>query len=122
MKTQINLTTSCCDLDRFASRGELLVLLGTDGIELTCFEDDVRGIVPTERVTGLHMSCLPYWVDFWRGDRAACLREFDDAETVRAVFGGETPDALLAHYRRDLQHAQQYEAEYMVFQKSFQSL
>lgn len=36
MKTQINLTTSCCDLDRFASRDVLLDLLEDDGIELTC--------------------------------------------------------------------------------------
>ncbi len=115
MKTQINLTTSCCDLDRFASQSVLTDLLENDGIELTCFEDDVRNIVPAERVTGLHMSCLPYWLDFWRGDRAACLREFDDAETMRAVFGGETPDALLAHYRKDLAHARRYGVEYMVF-------
>lgn len=115
MKTQINLTTSCCDLDRFASQSVLTGLLENDGIELTCFEDDARGIVPVERVTGLHMSCLPYWLDLWRGDRAACLREFDDAETVRATFGGDTPDALLAHYRKDLAHAQRYGAEYLVF-------
>ena len=115
MKTQINLTTSCCDLDRFASRGDLIDLLEDDGIELTCFVEDGRGIVPAERVTGLHMNCLPYWLDFWRGDRAACLAEFDDAETVRAVFGGETPDALLTHYRKDLAHAKRCRAEYTVF-------
>ena len=115
MKTQVNLTTTCCDLDRFASCGELLDLLQGDGIELTCYEDDVRGIVPADRVTGLHMSCLPYWFDFWRGDRKACLEEFDDAKTVRAVFGGETPDALIRHYRKDLEHAREYGAEYLVF-------
>ena len=86
MKTQINLTTSCCDLDRFASRRELLDLLGTDGIELTCFEEDARGIVPAERVTGLHMSCLPYWVELWHGNLPACVDEFDNLETVRAVY------------------------------------
>ena len=115
MKTQINLTTSCCDLDRFASRDVLLDLLEDDGIELTCFEDDVRGVVPAERVTGLHMSCLPYWLDFWRGDRKACIHELDNIETVRAVFGGETPDALRLRYQKDLEHARQYGAEYLVF-------
>ena len=115
MKTQINLTTSCCDLDRFASRDVLLDLLGDDGIELTCYEDDIRNIVPVSRVIGLHMSCQPYWLDFWRGDRAACLRELDNAETIRAIFGGETPDALIAHDRRDLAHVKHYGAEYMVF-------
>ena len=42
MKTQINLTTCSCDLDRFASQRELYDLLGDDGIELTCFEDGLR--------------------------------------------------------------------------------
>ena len=115
MKTQINLTTSCCDLDRFASQSVLTELLGNDGIELTCYEEDARNIVPADRVTGLHMSCLPYWFDFWRGNREACFREFDNAETVREVFGGETPDALIRHYRKDLDHARKYGAEYLVF-------
>ncbi len=115
MKTQINLTTSSCDLDRFASRSELFELLGGDGIELTCFEEDARGIVPAERVTGLHMSCLPYWVELWHGNLSACVDEFDDLETVRAVFGGDTPDALLRHYRKDLENARRYGVEYVVF-------
>ncbi len=115
MKTQINLTTSACDLDRFASRQDLLDLLEGDGIELTCFEEDSRGIVPEERVTGIHMNCLPCWVDFWRGDMDACVREFDDPATVRAVFGGDRPEALLRHYRRDLAAAKRYGAEYVVF-------
>ncbi len=115
MKTQINLTTSACDLDRFASRQDLLDLLEGDGIELTCFEEDSRGIVPEERVTGIHMNCLPCWVDFWRGDTAACLREFDDRETLEAVFGGREPGTLLTRYRRDLEQAERYGAEYVVF-------
>ena len=115
MKTQINLTTSFCDLDRYASQAQLMELLGDEGIELTCYEDDVRGIVPKERVTGLHMNCLPYWYELWQGNLDACIREFDDIETVRAVFGGVTPDAILRHYRKDLEHARDYGAEYLVF-------
>jgi sugar phosphate isomerase/epimerase len=115
VKTQINLTTCSCDLDRFASQRELYDLLGDDGIELTCFEDDVRGVVPKDRVTGLHMSCLPYWVELWRGNLDTCIREFDDLGTVCAVFGGDTPDALLRHYQRDLENAARYGVEYMVF-------
>ena len=115
MKTQINLTTDACDLDRFASQAELLALLEGEGIELTCYGEDTRGVVPKDRVTGIHMRCLPYWVEFWRGNLPACIREFDDVGTVRAVFGGETPEALLKHYRRDLELAKRYGAEYLVF-------
>ena len=84
MKTQINLTTTSCDLDRFASQKELLELLADDGIELTCYDEDARGIVPAGRVRGLHMNCLPYWVEFWRGNLDACIKEYDDRETVCA--------------------------------------
>ena len=38
MKTQINLTTSFLDLERFGSRDDLLDLLEGDGIELMCYE------------------------------------------------------------------------------------
>ena len=51
MKTQINLSTDPYDLARFASRAELLDLLEGDGIELSLYGDDTRGIVPPERVT-----------------------------------------------------------------------
>ena len=115
MKTLINLTTDPCDLDRFASREELLALLEEDGIELSCYGEDTRGIVPPECVKGLHMNCLPFWLDFWRGDRAACLKELGDDQTIRSVFGGETPDALLRRYHKDLLNARRYGAEYVVF-------
>ena len=105
MKTLINLSTDPSDMNRFASREDLLTLLEGDGIELACYGEDTRGIVPQERVTGLHMNCLPYWLDFWHGDRAACLKEFGDEQTIRSVFGGETPDALLGHYQKDLLNA-----------------
>ena len=115
MKTQINLTTTSCDLDRFASRQELLKLLEGDGIELSCYEEDQRGIIPKERVIGLHMNCLPYWVELWRGNLKACVDEYDNIETLRLVFGGDSPDSLLKHYQRDLLNAKKYGAEYMVF-------
>lgn len=116
MKTQFNLTTSACDLDRFADREALLKLMrGFDGVELMCFEEDTRGIVPKERVTGLHMKCLTYWLDFWEGNLDACVRELDSMENVRRMYGGDTREALLAHYRRDLESAKKYGAEYVVF-------
>lgn len=116
MKTQFNLTTSACDLDRFESRAALERLLdGFDGVELMCFEDDARGILPPGRVTGLHMNCLTYWLDFWRGDLDACARELGSVENVRAVYGGDTREALLARYRRDLENAKKYGAQYVVF-------
>ena len=116
MKTQFNLTTCACDLDRFEDQQALLRLMhGFDGVELMCFEDDARGIVPRERVIGLHMNCLTYWLDFWEGKLDACVQELDSMENVRRMYGGDTREALLAHYRRDLENAKKYGVEYVVF-------
>lgn len=116
MKTQFNLTTDSCDLDRYRDRADFCAALdGFDGVELMWFGEDTRGIVPPERVVGLHMRCAPYWLDFWRGDLAACRRELDSDETIVSVYGGLTPDALVKHYRAELARAERYGAEYVVF-------
>ncbi len=114
MKTQINL--SCpYDLDRFSGRAELYDLLGEDGVELSFYGEDARGILPPGRVTGLHLNCPPYWLDFYRGDLNACLREYGDEEAVRAAYGGLAPEALVEGYRRGLANAERFGAEYVVF-------
>lgn len=119
MKTQINMTTSFTDMDRFPDRAAFLDLLqGFDGVELMCFEPDERQIIPPERVIGLHMACPPYWVDFFNGDLDACRRVMDSDENIIAAFGGLEPDALLGHFRRELEHAKEYGAEYLVFHVS----
>lgn len=119
MKTQINMTTSASDLERFPDREAFLELIGDfDGVELMCFEQDERQIIPKERVIGLHMACPNCWVDFWNGDLSACRKVMDSDENIRAVFGGLEPEALLAHFRRELAHARDYGAEYVVFHAS----
>lgn len=119
MKIQINMTDSFSDMDRFASGEELLELLEDfDGIELMAFEDKGCGKIPADRVTGIHTCSYPFWYDFWTGDRERCLAELGDEETVRAYYGGTSPDALLEHYRRDILSAGRYGAEYMVFHVS----
>ena len=121
MKTLFNLSTSVYDLDRFASREELLSLideLGFDGVELLACDDDPRGIVPVERVTGQHMIYFPYWVDFYRGDEQALLREFGSLEECERVYGGTDKRALIERFRADFRLAEHYGAEYVVFHVS----
>ena len=119
MKTQFNITTSACDLDRFSDRAAFLELLdGFDGVELMCFEEDFRGIIPREKVVGLHLVCPNYWLDFWNEDMTACLQEYETMENVRACYGGDTRAALLDRFRGDLENAKRYGAEYVVFHVS----
>lgn len=121
MKTQFNLTTSTYDLDRFPSREALLSLIeefGFDGVELLACDDDPRGIVPRERVVGQHMLYYPYWLDFYRGDERALLREFGSLDVCENVYGGSTKRALVEQVRADFAKAEAYGAEYAVFHVS----
>ena len=119
MKTMFNLTTSSDDMDRFLSREDLLKLMqGFDGVELMQFEEDSRGLIPKERVIGLHMGYFPYWLDFWRGNEDALIKEFDSRETWERMYGGKDRSVLLDRFRQDLAWAHHYHAEYVVFHVS----
>ncbi|MDO4572268.1 MAG: TIM barrel protein [Clostridia bacterium] len=123
MKTVFNLTTCPEDLDRFSDTAALLRHMeGFDGLELLCCDEDLRGVVPPERVIGVHMCYFPYWLDFWRGDTAACLAEFGTRAAMEAYYGGAGPEALLARFSRDLDAARRYGAEYLVFHVSDASI
>lgn len=116
MKTQFNITTSSCDLDRYASREEFLAVLeGFDGVELMVCGEDTRGIIRPEDVVGLHMSSFYYWLDFWKGDWERCMQEFGAPDAAYAYYGGTTRQALIDRFRTDLQNAKHYGAEYMVY-------
>lgn len=116
MKIQFNLTTSWDDMRRFQSRDELLDLMrGFDGVELMHFDEDERGIIPPERVIGLHMNYFPCWLDFWNGNEDAVLREFGSMENAHQAYGGCDRSAILNRFRQDLKNAHRWGAEYVVF-------
>ena len=121
MKTLTNLTTSAYDLDRFPSRDALLSFLkefSLDGVELLACDPDPRGIVPSTCVVGQHMLYYPYWLDFYRGDEAALVREFGSLDVCEAVYGGSTKRALVERIRADFANAEAIGAEYVVFHVS----
>lgn len=119
MKMMFNLTTSSEDLDRFGTRQDLMDLMdGFDGVELMQFEEDNRGILPGEHVIGLHMNYFPFWFDFWKENMQAVLAELDSFENKIRVYGGMNRKAILNRYRKDLEYAHQWGAEYVVFHVS----
>ena len=116
MKRTFNLTTYSDDLDRYADRADLLhALRGFDGVELMHCGEDARGVVPPDRVVGVHLCYFPYWYDFYTGDIGACLRELGSMDAVRALYGGEDREALVDAFRRDIAQARTEGAEYVVF-------
>jgi len=121
MKTLMNLTTSTYDLDRFPSREALLSFLeefALDGVELLACDPDPCELVPASLVVGQHMLYYPYWLDFYRGDEAALIREFGSLDVCESVYGGSTKRALVDHVRVDFANAERYKAEYVVFHVS----
>lgn len=116
MKTMFNLTTSSDDMERFPSKEDLLDLMcGFDGVELMQFEEDSREIIPRERVIGFHMGYFPCWLDFWKGNEAALLKEFDLPENWEKIYGGKDRNVILERFCKDLEWAHYYGAEYVVF-------
>ena len=119
MKRTFNLTTYTDDLDRYRDRDDLISALdGFDGVELMHCGPDVRGVVPSEKIVGVHLIFFPYWYDFYTGDMACCVRSLGSSEAVRALYGGDAPDALIEAYRRDIARARAEGAEYVVFHVS----
>ncbi len=120
MKITVNMTTSPDDVDRFESVKDTERLLrGFDGVELMYWGEDERHVIPEDRIVGFHMSYHANWLDFWRQDEAALIREYDDLETCRACYGGTLdPNRLVEEFRRDYALARRFGAEYMVYHMS----
>ena len=119
MKRTFNLTTYSEDLDRYRDRADLLSALdGFDGLELMHCGEDCRDVVPPEKIVGVHLIFYPYWYDFCTGDLAACEQSLGSMDAVCTLYGGDTPDALVSAYRRDIDLARAQGAEYVVFHVS----
>ncbi|MCF0121218.1 MAG: TIM barrel protein, partial [Oscillospiraceae bacterium] len=116
MKTLFNQTTSSFDMERYSSREHFLSTLdGFDGVELMYIDEDTRGIVPKDKVVGLHMTFPTYWLDFWRGEFDCVEWEFSTLENAYKSYGGRDRTSLINMIRSEYAHAVDYGAEYMVF-------
>ena len=122
MLISTNITNTDMDLERYRDADDLRRFLddfGLDGLELMpmagCWE---LYRLPPERITGVHLPFYTSWLDLWRGDENALLREYGTWENVRAVFGGDGPDCVLDMLRVALDFAGSVGARYVVFHVS----
>lgn len=121
MKKIMNITTYVEDLDRFADRGDLVEFYrghGLDGLEILESGEDVRGVIHREDVLGVHLKYYSAWMDLWTGNRERLLEEFGSLEVCRQVYGGDTREALVRAYEKNVAFAAAVEPEYMVFHVS----
>lgn len=115
-----NITNSIYDLERFADESDLRSFCkkhGLNGLELLTVEDLSLGIIPSDLVTGVHLSYYNCWVDFWNGNEARVLAEFENMEEAKRVYGGGR-EAIVKKYKAELDFAESVGAEYVVFHVS----
>lgn len=77
-------------------------------------EKGEREPLPNNMV-GMHMRFWPIWLDFWRENKPALLRQFNDEETIQQYYEGMDKKGMVQHYRRALCEAEAMGVEYVVF-------
>ena len=99
------------DWDRLRS---FLKKHGFNGVELFTYQGYDNSEVPKELVEGIHLGYKPMWLDLWKGDLPALLRQFGSEEEIRSYYGGTSRQALIDYYRREFELAKKIGAKYMV--------
>lgn len=118
----INLTNHEYDTSRFNKDSNILKdylkSLNLDGIELLHCSPWIEGEIYESQVIGVHLSFYPFWVDFWKEDKEALIKEFDNEDNIRKFYGSLDKNIIIEQYREELAFAREVKAEYMVFHVS----
>lgn len=89
-----------------------------DGLEMMfCSPWDSKLHRP-EWLHGCHLRFWPWWLDFWRGDQPALIKQFGSKEEIAGCYGGLTREAWLAIYRDNIKTAKAAGVKYLVFHVS----
>ncbi|MEG6585157.1 TIM barrel protein [Dendrosporobacter sp. 1207_IL3150] len=89
-----------------------------DGVEMMiCAPWDAR-VHKKEWIHGVHLMFWPCWLDFWRGDKQALLRQFTNEADIKAYYGTLDPLEWLETFRENIRRAKAAEAKYIVFHVS----
>ena len=102
----------------WAALADLIKALGVDGVEGIWDPEEPDDSFPAEMLTGCHLVFWPDWLDFYRGNTAELIRKFGSLEALRNIYPGPKPEDLVDAYRRDLERAIRYKADYVVFHVS----
>ena len=93
--------------------------LGLDGLEIIFdYKPYTEEMPPADMPLGLHLMFFSHWVDFWRGNHDALMREYGSDELVRAYYRCDEPSGIVSEFRQGLQQAKELGAEYVVFHVS----
>ena len=121
----LGITSSSEDMERFTDAEELDFFLdqyGFEGVELMRVGTPDGGIVKPERSIGFHLRFFTCWMDFWTGNRAGILENFDSWENCVQFYGGEGRGAITDMFRDELAFAHKIGAKYVVLHVSHVNL
>ncbi len=109
-------------IGKFGSRAENIRFFleenNLDGLELMHWQTEGTGEIPMDRVVGRHMLFWPNWLDFWRSDRTALLREFDCEQNWHEYYHADTPEKFMEGRHSELEDAARMGVRYVVFHVS----
>ncbi|WP_303863949.1 TIM barrel protein [Alkalibaculum bacchi] len=115
----MNFSTHPSDLDKFSGDynkiKQFLKKHAMHGLELIQYSPWNDGVIPSSMIHGLHMRFWPMWLDFWRNDKSKLIKQFGEKSTWVHYYGGESRDAIIEHYQKELKDACAMGAKYVVF-------
>lgn len=89
---------------------------GLDGLELYVYGTEAYPTDYTEQALGVHLKFWPYWMDFWRGNKSALLRNHgDEAAILDYYYGARNNDEWLEVIRKNIQASLLVKPEYLVW-------
>lgn len=126
MKKLLSLSDDEYSLNKFEGKAENIEVFlkkhGLDGLELMRWERPQAGAVPMDKAVGRHMPYWPIFLDFWRGDRDALIRQFGTAENCRGYYYADTREEFVRQRREEFIDAARMRVEYVVVHASHSQL
>ena len=118
----LSISDDAWSLSRFGNDTDRIELFleenGLHGLELMKWQAPRVNPIPKDRVIGRHLIFYPMWLDFWKSDKRALIRQFDTEENCFRYYNARSPLELVENYRRDLADSSDMGVEYVVFHVS----
>lgn len=93
----------------------LLARRHLDGIEVELGSPGELAVLPARWICGAQLNLGDSWLDFWRQDRQALLRQFGSEAGIKARYGTLDRDEWLEGHRQKIGAARAAGAGYLVF-------
>lgn len=118
----VNISLHDSDLKKFNynqdQMKEFLSKNGLDGFEMILYKNWSEKIIPSKLIKGFHMRYFPIWLDFWKENKEALLKQMGSEENIKKYYGVDNKKGLIDLFKNEIEVAQKTDAEYLVFHVS----